>query len=121
LLGLVAAALSPFGQRHFEMRSQRMLQSQHRDIVGGETFRLFAQPSLVPFMAAIAVLVPYCLVEPFHRAEAWLALDQLGNALPVDCRIAEVYRMVEKDGIVRSQAGDFLEQSIECKLVVTRA
>ena len=103
-------------------RFQRMLQAQHRDIVGGEILRLIAQPGLVPFMAAVAVLaLPNRLVQSLHRAEERLALDQLGDALAVDCRIAEIDRMVEKDRRVRRQLGDLLAQHIERQLVVTLA
>ena len=99
-----------------------MLQAQDRDVVGGEILRLIAQPGLVPFMAAVAVLaLPDRLVQPLHRAEQGLTLDQFGDALAVDRRIAEVDRMIEKDRGIRRQFGDFLAQHVERKLVVVLA
>lgn len=53
-------------------------------------------------MAAIVVTVPYCLVEPFHRTEAWLAFEVFPS-------IAGSPKSIDRSGknrVVRSQAVD---------------
>lgn len=90
-----------------------MLQPQDGHVVGGEILRLLAQARLVPLMTAVAVLaLPDRLVEPFDRAEKRFPLDQLGDALAVDRRVAELDRAIEKDRPIRRQLRNFSRSAL---------